>query len=89
LAGLQEEKQMAKVTLKEFKGTLEAIADGVLLDPATKDHAYWAQRIKDIVPTLDTFRSVKTEAGVTAYAFEKMGDTDTADIIAAALKAVR
>ena len=80
---------MTKVTLTEFKATLESIADGVLLQPATADQAYWAQRIKEIVPTLDTFRSVKTEAGVAAYAFEKMGDTDTADIIAHALKAVR
>ena len=80
---------MAKLTLQEIKGTLEAIADGVLLDPASKDHAFWAQRIKDIVPTLDTFRSVKMEASVTASAFEKLGDTYTAEIIEDAIKAVR
>jgi hypothetical protein len=80
---------MAKATLREIKATLESIADGVLLNPANEDAAFWAQRVKDIVPTLTTFRAVRAEASVAAYSFNKMGDTFTADLLEDALGMVR
>jgi hypothetical protein len=84
-----KEVTMAKATLREIKATLESIADGVLLNPASEDAAFWAERIKEIVPTLETFRSVKIEASVTASAFEKMGDTFTAELLEDAIATVR
>jgi hypothetical protein len=84
-----KEVKMAKATLREIKANLESIADGVLLNPANEDAAFWAGRIKEIVPTLETFRSVKIEASVTAYAFEKMGDTFTAELLEDAIATVR
>ena len=80
---------MAKATLREIKANLESIADGVLLNPASEDAAFWAGRIKEIVPTLETFRSVKIEASVTASAFDKMGDTFTAELLEDAIATVR
>jgi hypothetical protein len=80
---------MSRATLREIKATLESIADGVLLDPASEDAAFWAQRVKDIVPTLETFRAVRAEASVASYAFAKMGDTYTADLFEDALGMVR
>jgi len=84
-----KEVKMAKATLREIKANLESIADGVLLNPANEDAAFWAGRIKEIVPRLETFRSVKIEASVTASAFEKMGDTFTAELIEDAIATVR
>ena len=80
---------MAKATLREIKANLESIADGVLLNPANEDAAFWAGRIKEIVPRLETFRSVKIEASVTASAFEKMGDTFTAELLEDVIATVR
>lgn len=80
---------MAKATLREIKGNLESIADGVLLNPASEDAAFWAGRIKEIVPTLQTFRAVRAEASVAAYSFEKMGDTYTAELLEDALGMMR
>jgi hypothetical protein len=80
---------MAKATLREIKANLESIADGVLLDPSSKDAAFWAERIKEIVPTLTTFRAVRAEASVASYSFSKMGDTFTADLLEDALGMVR
>jgi hypothetical protein len=84
-----KEVNMAKATLREIKANLESIADGVLLNPASEDAAFWAGRIKEIVPTLETFRSVKIEASVTASAFDKMGDTFTAELLEDAIATVR
>jgi hypothetical protein len=84
-----KEVKVAKATLREVKATLESIADGVLLNPANEDAAFWAQRVKDIVPTLTTFRAVRAEASVAAYSFNKMGDTYTADLLDDALGMVR
>jgi hypothetical protein len=89
LGWTDKEVNMAKATLREIKVTLESIADGVLLNPASEDAAFWAGRIKEIVPTLETFRSVKIEASVTASAFEKMGDTYTAGLLEDAIATVR
>jgi hypothetical protein len=80
---------MAKATLREIKANLESIADGVLLNPSCKDAAFWADRVKSVLPQLDTFRSVRVEASVTAYAFEKMGDTFTAGLLEDAIATVR
>ena len=80
---------MAKATLREIKANLESIADGVLLDPSSKDAAFWAERIKEIVPTLTTFRAVRVEASVASYSFSKMGDTFTAELLEDAIATVR
>ena len=80
---------MSRATLRDVKANLESIADGVLLNPASEDASFWAQRVKDIVPTLTTFRSVRAEASVAAYSFEKMGDTYTAELLEDALGMVR
>ena len=80
---------MRRATLRDVKATLESIADGVLLNPASEDAAFWAGRIKEIVPTLTTFRAVRAEASVAAYSFNKMGDTFTAELLEDAIATVR
>jgi hypothetical protein len=75
----------SKGTIKEIAGILSSIADGVMLEPATRDHHAAAFILQHRVMKARTHAQITLAAVSAVNCFKQVGDVDTESAIIAVM----
>ena len=76
----------AKGTIREIAGILSSIADGVMLEPATRDHHAAALILQDRVMKARTHAQITLAAVSAVNCFKQVGDVETESAIIAVME---
>jgi hypothetical protein len=77
----------AKGTIREVSATLSSIADGVMLEPASRDHHAAALLLKHRAWNARTHKDLAMAAVTAAFQFKQVGDLDAENAIVAVMAA--
>ena len=76
----------AQGTIREIAGILSSIADGVMLEPATRDHHAAAFILQHRVMKARTHAQITLAAVSAVHCFKQVGDVDTESAIIAVME---